>query len=130
MATKNTATTTPADPTLGIPTVPAKAPKTVVVSGAPAPIAKGRRKARPSGADLKAATEFARKQTGYNELSPIWNRKQIDVLVEIESLLALVDSALDIGAQADPDAVRTALNLNRELQKRIATNQLIAAQTR
>ena len=127
MATKNSAPapTLPAtDPLAGLPTA------TVVASTpAPTPISKGRKKQRLSGQSLRDAVEFARKQTGYNDTSPIWKQPLVTVLVAIEAELVNAETAQNAGDIADAIGyTANALLLNRELQKRLATNQLIAAQ--
>lgn len=108
------------DPTLGVPMAATKtAPTGAVINLATA------RKNRPTPQQRKAAVEFARRTTGYDSSSPIWNRKINEVLVEIQSeLQAVVD-----GTHGDPKVgEERALLLTTELLKRIATNQLTGAQ--
>ena len=130
MATKNSApaATLPAatvDPLAGLPT-----PATAAAAPAPTPIAKARKgKNRLSGQNLRDAVDFARKQTGYDDTSPIWNKKAIEVYVAIEAELVNAEAAMDRGELADAaQFLANGLLLNRELQKRTATNQLVAAQ--
>lgn len=125
---------TATDPTLGVPTVAPKAPRKVKTSAAPAPVsiataraASKRRKL--TGGEYKDARDFARKTTGYNDTSPIWGKRLIDVLVGIEAILAQQIEYLNTGALPDQIELERALLHNRELQKRIATGQLIAAQS-
>lgn len=124
--------TTEIDPTT-LPVITPKAKRTpkATATGTPTNIATARaarKRARLTGDDYKQARDFARKTTGYNETSPIWGKRLIEVLVEIEALL-------DFGTpnahapMTQKERVDQALLFNRELQKRLATGQLIAAQS-
>ena len=118
------ATTTSVDPTT-IPTVAPKAPKTVVLSGAPTPIPNKRARKRVTKADI----QMVRKITGYDESSPIWGKRLSEVLVSIETHISTGIGELQAGSYANADvALSTALLYNQELQRRIATNSLIASQ--
>ena len=90
----------------------------------PAPVA-----SNPKVEAYKNAKAFSRKASGYDETSPIWNKPLANVLMEIESKL---DSVLGGGSLAlgsvDRADVEYALELNRELQKRVGYRALMKAQ--
>lgn len=122
----------PIDPLAGLPVAtakPAPQPKAAPATGGNVvnlKAAKAKRKL--SGQAYKDARDFARSATGYNDTSPIWGKRMAVVLMEIESRLA--DGISTAIGGGDPIAeLEDALALNRELQKRLATNQLISAQS-
>ena len=129
--------TAPTTPEIDPATLPVIAPKAkrTPKAAAPAPtnIATARaasKRRKLTGDDYKQARDFARKTTGYNETSPIWGKRLNVVLVDIETMLVEADGNLSGGAYADAAAaLAQALEFNRELQKRVATGQLIAAQS-
>ena len=104
-----------------------------LVSGAPITIAQGKanlKRKRLTGEAYKQARDFARKTTGYNDTSPIWGKRMNVVLTDIETLMERIGTQIGNGDYADAeDTLQLALGLNQELQKRIATGQLIAAQS-
>ena len=134
MATKTPA----ADPLAGLPVATPKAPRTVKAAGAPAAsgnvvnlgAAKAARKRnRLTGDQYKQARDFARSATGYNETSPIWGKRMTEVLTTVEAEIQEAMNDVQVGNDADAlDRLGRALTFNQELQKRIATNQVIAAQ--
>jgi len=128
-----------AEDTTPVVPVPAK-PKRIKVSTtvstvtAPTSIATARaarKRKRLTGEEYKSARDFARGVTGYNDTSPIWGKPMVDVLMSIAALLEEYIS--DNGGTAHFAGhinIQQALTLNRELQKRIATNQVIAHQSK
>jgi len=128
--TKNTSTTV--DPLAGLPVATAKAPRATKPTAAPNGVidlsaARSERKRRKlTGQAYKDARDFARKATGYDDTSPIWGKRLPAVLTEIEALLDLSESHPDFTSEVD--RIERALFLNKELQKRVATGQLIGAQ--
>ena len=126
-----------AEDTTPVVPVPAK-PKRIKVSAsapaAPTSIATARaarKRRRLTGSEYKSARDFARGVTGYNDTSPIWGKPMVDVLMSIAALLEEYIS--DNGGTAHFAGhinIQQALTLNRELQKRIATNQVIAHQSK
>lgn len=118
----------PIDPLAGLPVAtakPAPQPKAAPAAGGNVVnLASAKKKRKLSGDDYKNARDFARSATGYNDTSPIWGKRMPVVLMEIEELLDLATKGLGSGNE-----VEQALLLNRELQKRLATNQLISAQS-
>jgi len=132
--------TTTIDPLAGIPigtAKPARKPKgalvipTVVPGSTVINLAQAKSKRHKlTGEAYKQARDFARGATGYNDTSPIWGKRLNVVLTEIETKLNYVSEALNDGRYIDAtDDLEQALLWNKELQKRIATGQLIAAQS-
>lgn len=127
--TKKTVSNTinPIDPLAGLPVAAPKA--------APAPSGNvvnlsTHKKKRLTGQAYKDARDFARKATGYDSSSPIWGKRLPTVLTEIEATLEKAGEEADTGNLIEAlDGIRAALELNRELQKRVATGQLISAQS-
>ncbi len=134
MASKTPAT----DPLAGLPAAGPSKPRAVKTSGAPAASGNvvnltaakaARKRKRLTGDQFKQARDFARSATGYGNTSPIWGKKMIEVLTSIETNLAQgIEDVLNGHASSGVVAVEKALLFNRELQKRIATNQIISAQ--
>ena len=130
---------TPIDPLAGIPIGTAKPARKVkgfplvtsptpVISLAAARATHKRRKL--TGEQYKQARDTARAATGYGPTSPIWGHKMSDVLMTIEATLSEAEEAVADGRYADAnDHLRDALRYNQELQKRVATGALIAAQS-
>lgn len=106
-------------------------PTTVLVSAPPTPIKSRRAKRRPTVQERINATNLARTLTGYNDTSPIWNKRLPEVLVEIEQNLDTAITAIRSGSSMDYMVLlEEALLLNRELQKRTATYKVVGAQLR
>jgi hypothetical protein len=88
MSTKKSTTAS----ALGIPTAPSAARERLAKTpAAPAPanvtsITSARRK-RPTSEQFKAAKELAKSMSGYDETSPIWNKKELEVYQQIQSIL-------------------------------------------
>lgn len=132
---------TKTDPLAGIPSATTKPARQAAapVGGSVVNLATAkaeRKRRRLTGQEYKDARDFARRQTGYNDTSPIWGKRMPQVLTDIEAILAEVETIVgafnDVtspGSLRAYDAIQTALQLNRELQKRVATGQLIGAQT-
>jgi len=122
------------DTILGVP-VPAK-PKRIKVSAPTAPTSiatarAARKRKRLTGEEYKSARDFARGVTGYNDTSPIWGQPMVNVLVSIATSLEFaIDQIRTSGSGDYLVALEEALTFNRELQKRIATNQVIAHQSK
>jgi hypothetical protein len=123
------------DPLAGIPTATAKPARKPLATAVPVSTGNvinlsAAKKRKLTGQEYKDARDFARKTTGYNDSSPIWGKRMPVVLTDIETLMDNARENLGNGsygtAMAELDA---ALELNRELQKRIATGQLIGAQS-
>lgn len=127
------------DPLAGIPLATAKAVK-VPASTPVVPttgttnvinLAQAKKKRRATGAEFKAARDFARKTTGYDATSPIWGKKLPEVLMAVEENLQYAIDELKAGAPGNAsDLIEAGLRLNRELQKRLATNAVIGSQLR
>ena len=115
--------------------VPAK-PKRIKVSAPAAPTSiatarAARKRKRLTGEEYKSARDFARGVTGYNDTSPIWGQPMVNVLVSIATSLEFaIDQIRTSGSGDYLVALEEALTFNRELQKRIATNQVIAHQSK
>jgi hypothetical protein len=130
---------TPIDPLAGIPIGTAKPARKVkgfplvtsptpVISLAAARATHKRRKL--TGEQYKQARDTARAATGYGPGSVIWGRMMSAVLVDIETMLTESEEAILDGRYADANNhLRDALSYNQELQKRVATGALIAAQS-
>lgn len=122
--TTSTVPAAPADPTMGVPVAGPAKPKRTPKATAPTSIATARatkKRRKLTGEQWKEQRAFAQKTTGYNETSPIWGRRLIEVLVDIEALL---DFGTPNAITSQKERVERALLYNRELQKRLATNQL------
>lgn len=124
----------PTDPLAGLPVgnAPGISARAAAPSATVVPIAEARsrsKRRRLTGEEFKNARDFARKATGYDASSPIWGMKMLEVLTDIERTLedAKKSSAAGFVSEVD-DHLEHALLFNQELQKRIATNQLIGAQ--
>jgi hypothetical protein len=126
--------TTPNDPLVGLPTATkprVKKPAPVVsvpVASAPVSISavrSARKRARLTGEAYQNAKAFARKASTYDETSPIWGKQLPAVLMEIEKLLDNVAMGVSLDPTAD---INSALELNRELQKRVGFRALMKAQ--
>lgn len=127
----------PTDPLAGIPlstASPARTPRPAKVAAVPGGnvvnLAQHRKKKRLTGEAYKQARDFARGVTGYGDTSPIWGKKLPEVLTEIEARLVEAEHRIVAGDYGDAQmGVQAALEFNRELQKRVATGQLIGAQS-
>jgi len=128
------------DPLAGIPTATAKTARRIYSPTKPRTakaVSTGNvidlsaaKKRKLTGQEYKDARDFARKTTGYNDTSPIWGQRMPVVLTDIERLLQKAKDQIDNGSYGDGLAfLDDALLLNKELQKRIATGQLIGAQS-
>jgi len=130
---------TPIDPLAGIPIGTAKPARKVkgfplvtsptpVISLAAARATHKRRKL--TGEQYKQARDTARAATGYGPSSPIWGKRMDEILMTIENSLSEAEVAVQDGRYQDADDhLRDGLEYNRELQKRVATGALIAAQS-
>jgi len=112
----------------GFPLQPAGPGLTPVISLSAAKATRKRRKL--TGEQYKQARDTARAATGYGPGSVIWGRMMSAVLVDIETMLTESEEAILDGRYADANNhLRDALSYNQELQKRVATSALIAAQS-
>ena len=98
-------------------------------SSAPTTIAEGRarlKRRRLTGQERKDVVAMARGMTGYGPSSPIWGKRMPVVLAEVlEHLDKLAKtSPMTTGQGKELDAARI---LVEELQKRIATGQIVGA---
>lgn len=129
------------DPLAGIPIGTAKPAKVkgfslITKTPSPSPLislsaARANHKRRKlTGEQYKQARDTARAATGYGPGSAIWGQKMSHVLMTIENYLSEAEEAVADGRYSDADdSIREALDYNRELQKRVATGALIAAQS-
>lgn len=128
-------TTAPIDPLAGIPLASAKPVAASVPASTPATggtvinLAQAKKKRKATSAEFKQARDFARKTTGYDTTSPIWGKRLPEVLMAIEETLVQAGTELSASNYVNVlDLIEASLRLNRELQKRIATNAVIGSQ--
>lgn len=121
MATKT------ADPLAGVPVAgasPAK-PAANVIN-----LAQAKKKRKLTGEDYRNAVKFARGITGYDDTSPIWGKKMVVVLAELLERLDTTNGFINAGDLIEAlDSLKDAQTSVTELQKRIATGQVIKAQS-
>lgn len=123
--------TTVPDPLAGIPLASAKpvAAPASTTPNVPVPgvinLAQAKRRRKYTAEQYKQARDFGRKATGYDSTSPIWGKRLPEVLMQIEALLTVALPGANSGQEA---TLREALELNQELQKRLATNAVISSQ--
>lgn len=118
----------PANPLAGLPNGVSATPN-VPVPGV-INLAQAKKKRKLTGQQYKDARDFARGVTGYNDKSPIWGKRMNVVLNDIEANLNDASRFLNSGDyMAAETAIEAALKYNQELQKRLATGQLIGAQS-
>lgn len=140
MATNTTPKLKTSDPLAGIPLAtakPAVAAPASTTPNVPVPgvinLAQAKRRRKYTSDQYKQARDFGRKATGYDSSSPIWGKRLPEVLMAIETQLVNAETLLTgtgssvNTAQALTDVIE-ALQLNRELQKRLATNAVISSQ--
>jgi hypothetical protein len=143
MATKTVPATTPlaapatVDPLAGIPTgtaQPVKAPKAKApaapTGGTVINLNAAKKRRRLTGQAFKDAQKFARDMVGYDSSSPIWGRKLVDVIQDIEAAQERATEALATSTYKDvSEALVDANVLTTEIKKRLAYGQIMKAQS-
>jgi hypothetical protein len=115
------------DPLAGIPTGTARAPR-------PAPsvinLNAARKRRTLTGQAYKDAQKFARDMVGYDNTSPIWGKRLINVIGDVDARLEDATTALGSGDYGfAEDSLRQAHTYITELKKRLAYGQVMKAQS-